>query len=49
MYLAREMRLKFWTFLMFVARFPQKVPNVELAIYERNNGIGGTWFTNRFP
>ncbi|KAI0721757.1 FAD/NAD-P-binding domain-containing protein [Fomitopsis betulina] len=30
-------------------RLPQKVPNVDLTIYERNNGIGGTWFTNRFP
>ncbi|KAH9841071.1 FAD/NAD-binding domain-containing protein [Rhodofomes roseus] len=35
--------------ILAAIRFPQKVPNVDLTIYERNNGIGGTWFTNRFP
>ncbi|KLO16411.1 FAD/NAD-binding domain-containing protein [Schizopora paradoxa] len=30
-------------------RFPQKVPNVELTIYDKNAGIGGTWFTNKYP
>lgn len=35
--------------IIYIARLPQKVPNVDLTIYERNNGIGGTWFTNRFP
>ncbi|KAI0704079.1 FAD/NAD-P-binding domain-containing protein [Earliella scabrosa] len=30
-------------------RFPQKVPNVELAIYEKDTGVGGTWFQNRYP
>ena len=30
-------------------RFPQKIPNVELTIYEKSAGVGGTWFNNRFP
>ncbi|KAI0737196.1 flavin-binding monooxygenase [Daedaleopsis nitida] len=30
-------------------RFPQKIPNVELTIYERSAGVGGTWFNNRYP
>lgn len=28
-------------------RFPQKIANLELTIYEKNEGIGGTWFENR--
>ncbi|TFK92443.1 FAD/NAD-P-binding domain-containing protein [Polyporus arcularius HHB13444] len=31
------------------ARFPQKVPNVELTIYEKDDGVGGTWYRNRYP
>ena len=30
-------------------RFPQKIPNVELAIYDKNPSIGGTWYNNRYP
>ncbi|KAM5531996.1 hypothetical protein V8D89_014330 [Ganoderma adspersum] len=30
-------------------RFPQKIPNVDLTIYEKNAGVGGTWFSNRYP
>ncbi|KIX05693.1 uncharacterized protein Z518_03665 [Rhinocladiella mackenziei CBS 650.93] len=30
-------------------RFPQFVPTVELAIYEKNPDVGGTWFENRYP
>lgn len=28
-------------------RYPQYVPNVELAIYEKNPDVGGTWLENR--
>lgn len=28
-------------------QFPKFVPNVELAIYEKNADVGGTWFENR--
>ena len=30
-------------------RLPQRVPNVELKIYEKNEEIGGTWFENHYP
>ena len=29
-------------------RFPQLVPNLELAIYDKNADVGGTWFENRY-
>jgi cation diffusion facilitator CzcD-associated flavoprotein CzcO len=28
-------------------RFPQKIPNLSLTIYEKNADLGGTWFENR--
>lgn len=30
-------------------RFPQRVPNLDLTIYDQNAGIGGTWYTNKYP
>ncbi|TBU51272.1 hypothetical protein BD310DRAFT_910766 [Dichomitus squalens] len=30
-------------------RFPQKIPNVDLVIYEKSAGVGGTWYNNRYP
>ncbi|EPQ56351.1 FAD/NAD P-binding domain-containing protein [Gloeophyllum trabeum ATCC 11539] len=30
-------------------RFPQKVPNVDLTIYDKNPAIGGTWYNNKYP
>lgn len=30
-------------------RFPQRMQNIDLTIYEKNAGIGGTWFSNRYP
>lgn len=30
-------------------RFLQHVPNIELTIYDKNDGIGGTWWSNRYP
>lgn len=30
-------------------RFPHKLPSVQLQVYEKNAGIGGTWFENRYP
>ncbi|KAI0291043.1 hypothetical protein B0F90DRAFT_1781272 [Multifurca ochricompacta] len=26
-----------------------KVPNIKLTVYEKERGIGGTWFVNRYP
>ncbi|VDC03361.1 unnamed protein product [Peniophora sp. CBMAI 1063] len=30
-------------------RFRQRIPNVDLTIYEKENGVGGTWYVNRYP
>ena len=29
-------------------RFPQRIPKLELVIYEKNSDIGGTWHENRY-
>lgn len=30
-------------------RIPERLRNCELVIYEKNAGIGGTWYENRYP
>ncbi|OCH91128.1 FAD/NAD(P)-binding domain-containing protein [Obba rivulosa] len=30
-------------------RFCQKIPNLDLTIYEKNTGVGGTWYSNKYP
>ncbi|KAE9409300.1 FAD/NAD-P-binding domain-containing protein [Gymnopus androsaceus JB14] len=30
-------------------RFLQRVKNIDLTIYEANEGVGGAWFVNRYP
>ncbi|EED21311.1 monooxygenase, putative [Talaromyces stipitatus ATCC 10500] len=30
-------------------RIPERLRNVELAIYEKNDDVGGTWYENRYP
>ncbi|KAJ7175158.1 FAD/NAD-P-binding domain-containing protein [Mycena crocata] len=35
--------------ILCAIRFQQKVPNCELKIYEKADGIGGTWRHNRYP
>ncbi|KAH8723117.1 hypothetical protein GQ44DRAFT_774392 [Phaeosphaeriaceae sp. PMI808] len=30
-------------------RIPEWLRNVDLVTYERNAGVGGTWWTNRYP
>ncbi|KAJ5772312.1 hypothetical protein N7520_002841 [Penicillium odoratum] len=30
-------------------RFIQKVPNLDLCIYDKNPDIGGTWYENKYP
>jgi 2-polyprenyl-6-methoxyphenol hydroxylase-like FAD-dependent oxidoreductase len=30
-------------------RFPQRISNLDLVIYDKNPDIGGTWFENRYP
>lgn len=29
-------------------RIPERLRNVELCIYDKNAGIGGTWYENRW-
>ena len=29
-------------------RIPEKLRNVDLVIYEKNAGVGGTWYENRY-
>jgi len=28
-------------------RIPERLRNVDLVIYEKNGGVGGTWYENR--
>lgn len=30
-------------------RIPQRLRNIDLKIYEKNEGVGGTWWENRYP
>lgn len=30
-------------------RIPQLLRNVDLTIYDKNMGVGGTWWENRYP
>lgn len=30
-------------------RFPQRVRDLDLVIYDKNEDIGGTWFENNYP
>ncbi|KAH8901310.1 FAD/NAD(P)-binding domain-containing protein [Thozetella sp. PMI_491] len=30
-------------------RIPQRLRNIDLQIYDKNSGIGGTWWENRYP
>ncbi|PWY83418.1 flavin-binding monooxygenase [Aspergillus heteromorphus CBS 117.55] len=30
-------------------RFRQRVPNLDLCVYEKNEDIGGTWLENKYP
>ena len=32
--------------ILAAIRIPEKLRNVELAVYERNEGIGGVWYVN---
>jgi cation diffusion facilitator CzcD-associated flavoprotein CzcO len=32
--------------ILTAIRFPQRLSNLELVIYEKNADIGGTWFEN---
>ena len=29
-------------------RIPERLRNVELVVYDKNAGVGGTWYENRY-
>jgi hypothetical protein len=33
--------------ILSAIRLPQRIPNLELVIYEKNDDIGGTWYENQ--
>ena len=35
--------------ILAAIRFPRRVPNLELVLYDKNPEIGGTWYENRYP
>ena len=35
--------------ILTAIRFPQKIQNLTLAVYEKNADVGGTWFENTYP
>lgn len=35
--------------IMASVRLRQRVPNLDLCVYERNEDVGGTWLENRYP
>ncbi|KIM76405.1 hypothetical protein PILCRDRAFT_648853 [Piloderma croceum F 1598] len=30
-------------------RFPQRIQNIDFTNYEKNAGVGGTWYLNKYP
>ncbi|KAK4142613.1 uncharacterized protein C8A04DRAFT_29741 [Dichotomopilus funicola] len=28
---------------------PERLRNVELVVYDKNEGVGGVWWSNRYP
>ena len=35
--------------IITAVRFPQRLKNFELVIYEKNSDVSGTWLENRYP
>ena len=35
--------------ILACVRFLQRIPNVEICVYDKNSDLGGTWFENRYP
>lgn len=33
--------------ILTAIRFPQHIQNLDLVVYEKNEGLGGTWFENK--
>ena len=35
--------------ILAAIRLPQRLKDLELVVYDKNEEIGGTWFENRYP
>ncbi|KAI0684954.1 hypothetical protein BC835DRAFT_1310282 [Cytidiella melzeri] len=35
--------------ILCAMRFRQNIPNLDFKIYEKQGGVGGTWYANRYP
>lgn len=35
--------------ILAAIRFPRRIPNVDLVVYDKNPEIGGTWYENKYP
>lgn len=33
--------------MLATIRLPQRIPNLDLTVYEKNEEVGGTWWENR--
>ncbi|KAI0275485.1 hypothetical protein BC834DRAFT_52296 [Gloeopeniophorella convolvens] len=42
-------RMPPWRLIQTPLSFAQKVPNIDLTVYEKEKGIGGTWYLNKYP
>lgn len=35
--------------ILAAIRFPRRIANVDLVVYDKNPEIGGTWYENKYP
>ncbi|KAK9446894.1 uncharacterized protein V1518DRAFT_435533 [Limtongia smithiae] len=35
--------------ILAALRFPRRIPNLELVVYDKNPEVGGTWYENHYP
>ncbi|KAJ9266407.1 hypothetical protein DTO212C5_6330 [Paecilomyces variotii] len=35
--------------ILSIIRLTQRIPNLDLCVYEKNADVGGTWYENRYP
>ncbi|KAH6630703.1 hypothetical protein B0J18DRAFT_364269 [Chaetomium sp. MPI-SDFR-AT-0129] len=35
--------------ILAAIRIPERLRNVELVVYDKNEGVGGVWWSNRYP
>ncbi|SCO92684.1 related to monooxigenase [Fusarium oxysporum] len=35
--------------ILAAIRIPQRLKNVDLVVYDKNDGVGGVWWVNRYP